>query len=296
MGHSRNWSVMLSCLGIAATCSAVGCGLGDDDPSAEKTISALMDDGDPTAIAPASMVPPPPVTLPPRFCPSGDCSRDPLAFWKVDDCNPSNTQLSDSAVSTIPHPAFRAVSVDCVPSIDNVGLRIDGDDDIMYSPDQPDYVFDGGLTIAAWINPDRITGTQVIARKRLDASSSFVLAIDGRRLVFAARLTNGRLAVVSAPASTLAKRFTHVAATYDGQQAVLYIDGTPAASTRAAGTIARGAGPIFVGNDANGREMTGIVDDVWLNTLAAPADVIRSTGDPHDGTCLLDDGQQVCAL
>jgi von Willebrand factor type A domain len=28
----------------------------------------------------------------------------------------------------------------------------------------------------------------------------------------------------------------------------------------------------------------------------APADVIRSTGDPHDGTCLLDDGQQVCAL
>ena len=28
----------------------------------------------------------------------------------------------------------------------------------------------------------------------------------------------------------------------------------------------------------------------------SPADVIRSSGDPHDGTCLLADGQQVCAL
>jgi hypothetical protein len=28
----------------------------------------------------------------------------------------------------------------------------------------------------------------------------------------------------------------------------------------------------------------------------APADVIRTSGDPHDGTCVLSDGQQVCAL
>jgi hypothetical protein len=28
----------------------------------------------------------------------------------------------------------------------------------------------------------------------------------------------------------------------------------------------------------------------------APGDVIRSSGDPHDGTCLLPDGQKVCAL
>jgi len=28
----------------------------------------------------------------------------------------------------------------------------------------------------------------------------------------------------------------------------------------------------------------------------SPADVIRTSGDPHDGTCLLADGQKVCAL
>ena len=29
---------------------------------------------------------------------------------------------------------------------------------------------------------------------------------------------------------------------------------------------------------------------------AAPEDVIRTSGDPNDGTCLLADGQTVCAL
>ena len=56
---------------------------------------------------------------------------------------------------------------------------------------------------------------------------------------------------------------------------MLYVNGAVAASAKVAGTIAPGAGPILVGNDANGREMTGTVDDIWLNTLAAPAGVIQ---------------------
>jgi len=71
-----------------------------------------------------------------------------------------------------------------------------------------------------------------------------------------------------------AKCFTHVAATYDGRQALLYVDGAVAARAKAAGTIARGVGPIFVGNDANGRQLKGIVDDIWINTLAAPPAVV----------------------
>lgn len=129
------------------------------------------------------------------------------------------------------------------------------------------------MTVAAWINPDTLGGTQSIARKRLDDSSAFVLAIDGGKLTFALRLTNGRTVGISA--AIKAKRFTHVAATYDGKVALLYVNGAVAASAKAAGTIAPGAGPIFVGNDADGRQLAGIVDDIWLNTLAAPASVIQ---------------------
>ena len=55
----------------------------------------------------------------------------------------------------------------------------------------------------------------------------------------------------------------------------LDLDGAVAAQTHVTGPIAPGAGPVFVGNDANGRQFKGIVDTVWLNTLAAPADVVR---------------------
>ena len=133
-------------------------------------------------------------------------------------------------------------------------------------------MFDQGLTIAAFIKPDRTRGHQSIVRKRLDGTSAFLLAMDDRELEFVVHLSNGRMAGVSAPVK--AGRQTHVAATYDGQQLRLYLDGKLAAEKRAKGKLARGAGPIFVGNDANGRRFDGVVDEVWLNNLAAPADAI----------------------
>jgi len=242
---------------------------------------ALMSDGDPSTIAPGSMrpgpMPPPPSG---RFCP-GDCSGSPLALWTFNDCGQTgSTELADTAfTSPIQHPAFRAVNVACAAGVDGAAVKLAADEDIVYSPDQPDYVFDQGLTVATWINPDRITGTQSIIRKRFDNSSSFVLGIDGRKLVFALKLANGKTVGLSAGGLSAGK-FTHVAATYDGSDAILYVGGAVAAKAHAVGKIAPGAGPIFMGNDANGREMKGIIDTVWLNTLAAPASVIK------DLTCI----------
>jgi Concanavalin A-like lectin/glucanases superfamily len=253
--------------------SLLGLGCGDSG-SGSDSLSKLMADGDVGAVAAGAAAAPAAMTAPPRFCPNGDCTGSPLAFWTLDDCNPQSTTLADSATtSQTSHPAFRAVSAACVASIDAEGIRLSKADDIIYAPDQPDFLFNKGLTVAAWIKPDSLSGTQSIARKRLDDSSAFVLAIDGGKLTFALRLTNGKTVGISA--AIKAKRFTHVAATYDGRLAVLYVDGAAAASAKATGTIAPGVGPVFVGNDADGRELGGIVDDIWLNTLAAPASVIQ---------------------
>jgi len=230
-----------------------------------------MGDGDVSGIA-GPMAPPPGNPPPPRFC--GDCTREPLAFWTLDDCNTSSTQLSDFArTSPISHPAFRAVSVACVDGASSQAVKLGGKDDIVYAPDQPDFVFDQGLTIAAWIKANSLKDTQSIARKRFDGNSAFTLAIDDRKLTFVVRLTNGKL--VGVTAAIKADRLTHVAATYDGQRAQLYLDGVLAAKANGAGKIAPGAGPMLIGNDADGRQFKGMIDEIWLNTLAAPADAVK---------------------
>ena len=258
---------------LTGVVALMGCGTRGGSGDEETSLAALMDDGALTMGAPAAAAPPAPPP-PPRYC--GDCAREPLAFWMFEDCGSSaSTQLADSANGfPISHPAFRAVSVACVPSNDGQGVKLAGADDIVYAPDQADFTFNQGLTVAAWINPDSVSGTQSLVRKRFDGTSSFILAIDGRKLVFGLRLTNGKIVAVTAPIA--AKRFTHVAATYDGQQASLYVDGNLAGSAKAAGTIAPGVGPILIGNDASGRLFKGTIDDVWLNTLAAPLDEIKT--------------------
>lgn len=276
MSERMKTGVLVAALSCAGLC-APGC-TGDNAPGDEgQSLESLMADGDPAQIAPGAMrpmPPPPPPTSGGRFCPTGDCSGSPLALWTFDDCNASNTGLADTAFTSLPHPAFRSVSAACAPGIAGAAVKLAAGEDIVYSPDQPDYVFDQGLTVAAWINPDKITGTQSIARKRFDGTSSFMLGIDAKKLLFALKLTNGKTVGVSA-GGLAAGRFTHVAATYDGKDAILYIDGAAVAKTHALGKIAPGAGPIFIGNDANGRLLKGVVDSVWLNTLAAPANVIK---------------------
>lgn len=139
-------------LGLMLASVLAGCGPGhaiDADSSSQAAWSAYLADGDIGSLAPAAMKPPM-STPPPRFCPGNDCTRQPLALWTFDDCNLQTSQLSDSANSSfIPHPAFRALSVACVAGRDGQAVRLAGSDDVVYAPDQPDFVFDAGLTVAA---------------------------------------------------------------------------------------------------------------------------------------------------
>ena len=162
---------------------------------------ALMSDGDPAQMAPGAMRPMPP---PAR----GAVGRSVLSERRLQ-------RLAAGAVDVrrlqrIEHrarrhgvhvpapPAFRSVSAACAAGIAGAAVKLAADEDIIYSPDQPDYVFDQGLTVAAWIKPDASRrARRAIARKRFDGTSSFVLGIDAKKLVFALKLTNGKTVGVS---------------------------------------------------------------------------------------------------
>jgi endoglucanase len=254
-------------LHVSLTGAVVACGGAVGEEPSTSSWEALLADGESLSVASDSTS-----AASNRNC--SNCSVQPLAYWRFDDCNTQTTELADTGYATqFAHPAFRTVSTACVAGRSSQAVQLSNTEDLVYSPDQPDYDFSQGLTIAAWINPDANWRTQNLIRKRLDGTSSFALAIESGRIEFVVRLTNKK--VVGVSALIKAGQFSHVAGTYDGQQVRLYVNGTVVAQANGVGSIAQGVGPIFIGNDANGRRFKGIVDEVWLNNLAAPADTIK---------------------
>lgn len=249
-----------------------GCGEADGAREAggepEARWQALLADGDASRFGHGSAEDTP-AELPPRQC--FDCRLEPLASWTFDDCRVESTTFTQG-IATGTEPAFRAVQTACVAGASDRGVRFAAPGDIVYAPDQPRFVFEHELTLAAFVQADDLDGTQTILRKRSGSSSAFVLAIRDGELVLALRFEGGGVTSLSAPIG--AGRWTHVAASYDGARVNLYVDGALAATALASGRLLGGPGPLLVGNDVLERRLHGALDEVWVNDRAAPADFI----------------------
>lgn len=207
------------------------------------------------------------------------CASVPMGFWTFDDCNPQRSELFDSSFEN--HVAFRNVDLKCAAGRQGMAPSFAAPEDLVYVPDQAGFALDAGVTVAAWVKPEQLDRVRTLFRKRDDTDSAFALVINQGKFQFVVRLKSGRLASVSAPA--VANRWTHVAATYDGQYLRLYLDGAEVKRTYAVGSLIRGLGPLLMGNDASARRFRGRLDNAWFNTMAAPPETIREL------TCLRQD-------
>jgi hypothetical protein len=199
------------------------------------------------------------------------CASVPIGFWRFDDCNELRTDIGDASFEG--HTAFRSVELTCAPGKQGLAASFKAKDDVVYVPDQPAYALDFGVTIAAWVKPDSVSQTQAIFRKSEAQDSAFALLVHKGTYKFAVRLQSGRLVSVSAPAT--AGSWAHVAASYDGEQLRLYVNGDEVSQARATGVLARSSGPLLMGNDGTNRRFTGRIDNAWFNTQAAPASTIQ---------------------
>jgi hypothetical protein len=198
----------------------------------------------------------------------------PLGHWTFDDCNGFRTNLFDSGPNG--NTAFRSVSAACAPGIQGQGVALaDKDNDIVYVPDQPSFMFDGGVTVAAWTNATSVSQTRTLFRKRdSDDNSSLALVLNGGKYQFVVKLASGKLVSVTAPSKAKPSVWTHVAGTYDGAVLRLYVNGAQVASQKAVGTIAPGAGPLLMGNDGSKRLFAGTIDEAFFDARALAASEI----------------------
>jgi len=199
----------------------------------------------------------------------------PLGVWNFEDCSTSRANLSDSSFNN--NTAFRSVGVTCTDGIQNSrAVLIDFPENIVYVPDQPNFAFDRGVTVAAWFKPAAITGVKTLFRKRDKGTSSFALLLDAGKFEFVVNTGNDVLISALSPQKAKVGVYQHVAATYDGTTARLYVDGLEVSHLDAAGSIPLGSGPLLMGNDGSERRYNGAIDSALFASHALTAGEVQA--------------------
>jgi Tfp pilus assembly protein PilX len=158
------------------------------------------------------------------------------------------------------------------------GLRFDGFDDFVEIPNASAFQVTTSLTVAGWIRQTSAfpTGTFVctILRKGDGNPNNWQLCLTNGRVEFV--LENGDGSGVQGNTVLSTNTWHHVAATWDGANVRVYVNGvldnTPVARTAAIGTDTR---PVYLGGRVGATDITtGVLDDVRFYSRALTAEEI----------------------
>ncbi|MAN37074.1 MAG: hypothetical protein CMI21_05555 [Opitutae bacterium] len=147
-----------------------------------------------------------------------------------------------------------------------------------------------GTTLAAWVKLDEVTdGWQCVYRKEDGARRLLAIGKDGPFWgVWCGFYVNGRYLEFGAPFDRKVLgdgRWRHLAATHNGKELVLYVDGKPIGRKPARGELDSGdASPAGIGSYQGNRErFRGSIDDLRVYDRGlTPAEVSRlATADPQ---------------
>jgi len=139
--------------------------------------------------------------------------------------------------------------------------------------------FEKGLTVSAWVFAEAHDARKPVLTQMSHGlgEGSFVLFATGDPGAgFQLRLANGAVREVSGFTLPVRQWF-HYAATFDGESATVYVDGSSVASAEIPGQMALCRDPIFVGFATDTEEtFGGLIDDlgIWVRALSVE-DVAR---------------------
>ncbi len=185
----------------------------------------------------------------------------PVGLWLFDDCTIASNALLDSSGQGA--TATRSTMAACAPGIDGLGIAFDNKKDVVTVPNSPSLTFGAAMTVAAWVHPSKVSGTQTIVDKQAGGQLSFSLGIKAGKVQFSVARAGKATITSSAPIS--ANAWSHVAGVFDGTFVFLFINGQQVGQIFAAGTIKNANAPIRIGNSANQEPFSGTIDRVLLS-------------------------------
>jgi hypothetical protein len=164
------------------------------------------------------------------------------------------------------------------------------EDDRIVVPDS-DSLDVNHMTAAAWVYLNSYIVDQRIITKEVGTSApysvyNFLMSAAGDTLEFRPTLNNSRKRILAANTTPL-KEWTHLAATYDGSQVVLYMNGEIDKSEPHSGEMMVNEDPVWLGGSAYyPRPLDGLMDEATLFNVALSQDDIRELMDTGLGTMI----------
>ncbi|MGB8294954.1 MAG: LamG domain-containing protein [Polyangia bacterium] len=146
------------------------------------------------------------------------------------------------------------------------------------------------VTLAAWVYFDGVIpvdyGTAISRQIRTTNEQYYHLSLyqDGTPTLFIGFSASIAAARPTAPQPVVSRRWTHLAGTYDGALAVLYVDGAVAGSRAIVGVFPRDTTPVILSGNGNAGAVTeffpGRLDEIVLYNRALGADEIKLLATP----------------
>ena len=165
--------------------------------------------------------------------------------------------------------------------ISGSALDFSGGDDRVLVPDSPSLDISDQITITAWVKP-RKTGTQYVVKKaRINVTDGYELSLSASGRVFVRfnqdSVGNTYRLDSQSYYPTDGNTWMHIAATYDGQDIKVYVNGVLETSSNAQGlVIASNSNDLSIGAQDDGQyPFDGVVDQVHIYNYALTATDIQ---------------------
>jgi Concanavalin A-like lectin/glucanases superfamily len=163
-------------------------------------------------------------------------------------------------------------------------LELDGKSNYVDCGNRSEFEGRDSLTVSAWIKARKFDKPWEAIVTKGDTSWRLQRASDSSHLTFDVNLgkvaENGltNLASVRSKKELGDTQWHHVAATFDGRQIALYLDGELQQSAEAKAPLARNSDPVTIGDNAarRGRYFDGWIDDVRIYGYALTAQEVQA--------------------
>lgn len=228
----------------------------------------------------------PPVVLPPGPVPNVDLSL--RAQWSFDE-GTTGPVADGSGLGNVGIASNGVIRSGCEGR--NMA-SFDGDDDVIQVKDVPLLDISGKITMAAWVRPTRVRVQSIINKAGLDATDGYELGLNQTGAVYVrfnqATQTTGLTLFSKTKPVYDGKTWTHIAATYDGSDIRIYVNGKLDAEAAAVFSIGVNDLPLSIGNTELLKSgYGGDLDDLSLYAVALTEDEIRDIAAASTGRGLI---------